>query len=60
MVSRAVIKALIASSISFVSAVEALLWRSRVPEVTGGASAMLEKEEKTGFMVRSKTQQGSL
>jgi len=40
--------------------VEALLWCSRVLEDTAGASAMLEKEEKTGFTMRGETQQGTL
>ena len=57
MESSATIKSLTAPSISFLTALEALLWRFWVPEDTGGASAMLEKENVTGFTVPSKIQQ---
>jgi len=60
MLLSAIIKSSTAPSISFLSTVEALLWHSQVLEDTGGASAMLEKEEKTGFTMRSETQQGTL
>jgi len=35
-----------------------LFWHFRVPEDTGGASAMLEKEDMMGFTAPSKIQQG--
>jgi len=40
------------------SILDALFWHSWVLEDTGGALAMLEKEDMTGFIVPSKIQQG--
>ena len=51
------VKSQIALLISFLRILEVLRWHSRVPEDTGGASAMVEKENATGFTMPSKIQQ---